>query len=98
MALKKCPKCELNYIKEGEQYCNVCMRTLKNGRNHAEPVADEEELLCSECGENPAVHGYELCTECLREQARQAELEESGALDDDADEDFDSAGASEDEI
>ena len=31
MALRKCPKCELNYIREGEQYCNLCMRAMKNG-------------------------------------------------------------------
>lgn len=87
MALRKCPKCELNYIREGEQYCNVCLRAMKNGRIQAEPAAEEEETLCSECGEAPAVHGSDLCADCLREKKRQAELESAIALDDE-DEDF----------
>jgi len=82
MALKKCPKCELNYIREGEQVCNVCARTMKGGRLQAE-AAMEEEILCSECGEAPAVKGSDLCLECLREQKRQAELENVVNVDDD---------------
>lgn len=53
MALKKCPKCELNYIR----------------------------------GDAPAVEGYELCADCLREQKRQKDLE--NVLDADADDAFD---------
>lgn len=80
MALRKCPKCELNYIREGEEYCNVCLRAMKNGRIQSEPAA-EEEALCSECGEAPVVRGYDLCADCLREKKRQAELESAIALD-----------------
>ena len=29
MALRKCPRCELNYIKDDEKYCNVCRREMK---------------------------------------------------------------------
>ncbi len=72
MALKKCPKCELNYIREDEQYCNVCLRSMKKRKGTAEP---EEERICSECGEAPAVKGHDLCEACLREQKRQEELE-----------------------
>ena len=28
MKLVKCPRCELNYIQEGEKYCKVCMANL----------------------------------------------------------------------
>ena len=96
MALRKCPKCELNYIREGEQYCNVCLRAMKNGRIQAEPAAEGEETLCSECGEAPAVHGSDLCADCLREKKRQAELESAIALDDE-DEDFQDADDEEEE-
>ena len=27
----KCPRCELNYIKRGEEYCAVCKAELKKG-------------------------------------------------------------------
>ena len=29
MALKKCPRCEINYVREGEKYCDVCKRYRK---------------------------------------------------------------------
>ena len=42
MALRKCPKCELNYIREGEQYCNVCLRAMKSSRQQAEQPVEED--------------------------------------------------------
>ena len=67
MALRKCPRCELNYIKEDEKYCNVCRREMKGG----DTDADDSIVICSECGENPAVKGSDLCAICLREARRQ---------------------------
>ena len=69
MSLRKCPKCELNYLKEGETLCNVCKRSAKH---EEEP---EEELLCIECGEHPALKGKELCAECYKESLRQQKLQ-----------------------
>lgn len=70
MGLRKCPRCELNYIRDDEQVCNVCKRHMKG-----EVEADELITICSECGENPAVRGSELCAICLREVRRQENLE-----------------------
>ena len=64
MGLKKCPKCELNYIKDDEKLCNVCKRSAKLSDD------SEEETLCIECGEHPAMRGKELCAECYRESLR----------------------------
>ena len=87
MALRKCPKCELNYIRDGEEYCNVCMREMKRVISKAKQDEDEEEvLICTECGEALAVHGSDLCADCLREQKRQAELENAVDLSEDLDE------------
>ncbi|MEG1524742.1 MAG: hypothetical protein RRZ24_03570 [Clostridia bacterium] len=84
MALKKCPKCELNYIRADEEYCNVCLREMRRvvARDKREDE-EEETLICSECGEAPAVRGGELCAECLKEQKRQAELENAAEIDPD---------------
>jgi predicted amidophosphoribosyltransferase len=79
MALHKCPKCELNYVRDGEEYCEVCRREMKRaqtrGRHTDEETDDDEVVMCSECGEAPAVRGSDLCAACLREQKRQVELE-----------------------
>lgn len=94
MALHKCPRCELNYVRDGEEYCDVCKRELKRAQahgRHADDEADDEDeiVMCSECGEAPAVRGGELCAACLKEQKRQAELENADELDEDYDEEED---------
>ncbi len=81
MGLKKCPRCELNYIREGEKYCDVCKRYMKG-----EADADTAAATCTECGERPAVRGNDLCAICLREIRRQAGLAKRG---DDMPEDVD---------
>ena len=45
MRLRKCPRCELNYIQEDEDYCKVCKREMKG-----EDVAEEVEM-CTVCNE-----------------------------------------------
>lgn len=69
MGLVKCPRCELNYIQEGEKYCDVCRRSM---RREKEP---EEREMCGECGENPVVRGMDICAACLREHRRQKKLD-----------------------
>lgn len=100
MALHKCPKCELNYIREGEEFCEVCKREMKRAQahiRHSEEESDQDEvILCSECGEAPAVRGGELCIACLKEKKRQVELENASAVP--TDEEFDDEDLLEDEI
>ena len=54
MALHKCPKCELNYIREGEDFCEVCKREMKRAQariRHADEESDDDEvIMCTECG------------------------------------------------
>lgn len=69
MGLRKCPRCELNYIRDEEKYCNVCKREMKGEADVEDGVA-----LCTECGENPVVKGSDLCAICLREARRQEKL------------------------
>ena len=74
MKLVKCPRCDLNYIQEGEKYCKVCMRELKG-----EQQQDEMEL-CSVCNAAPALPGHDVCLSCLKE------MNHTGGDDSDADE------------
>ncbi len=89
MALHKCPKCELNYIREGEDYCEVCKREMKRaqarGRRVEEEPEEDEVVICSECGEAPAVRGGDLCVACLKEKKRQKVLESATVVNEDED-------------
>lgn len=70
MKLVLCPRCELNYMGENEQYCKVCQREL-----HGDTYADEVEM-CSICNESPALPGRDICLFCLKEMNQQAGEEE----------------------
>ena len=61
MNLVKCPRCDLNYIREDEKYCKICLQELKG-----EGSRDEVEL-CSICNEEPALPGKDVCLFCLKE-------------------------------
>lgn len=71
MGLMKCPRCELNYIHEDEQFCNICRRNMKGEKDEVE----EMQNMCLECGENHALKGKELCAYCLGERKRREKLE-----------------------
>lgn len=64
MGLVKCPRCELNYILDGEKYCTVCRREIKG-----EPEREAFDL-CPVCNENPVAPGKELCALCLKEMGQ----------------------------
>ena len=68
MGFIKCPRCELNYIKEEEQYCSVCKREMK-GESHDDPFE-----LCSICNENPVMPGKDVCPICYKEMKQQQGL------------------------
>ena len=72
MKLIKCPRCDLNYIMEGEKYCKVCMRELKGEQ------AQEEMELCSVCNAAPALPGKDVCLSCLKEMQQTASEDNHG--------------------
>ena len=71
MQLIKCPRCDLNYIREDEKYCKVCLRELKGEKNA------EEVELCSICNEEPALPGKDVCLFCLKEMNKSNSTEEA---------------------
>lgn len=70
MTLTKCPRCELNYITDGEKYCKICRQEMRG-----EPVRDEIEM-CTMCGEHPAMPGKDVCLFCLQEMSGVEESDE----------------------
>ena len=69
MGYRKCPKCELNYIKDDQKLCDVCSRKYKPSEEESQEIE-----MCSECGENPALKGKELCAACYKETLRQEQF------------------------
>lgn len=59
--MKKCPRCDLNYIADDEKLCKVCIREIKGGQQH-----DEIEP-CSICNAAPALPGKDICLGCYKE-------------------------------
>ena len=59
MGLKKCPICELNYIEEQNEMCDICRRARKGADS------TEDYAMCVVCGEHPAVSDLGLCSVCL---------------------------------
>ena len=71
MNLIKCPRCDLNYIREDEKYCKVCLREMKGEKQQ------EEMELCSICNEEPCLPGKDVCLFCLREMNKSNSTEEN---------------------
>ena len=77
MGFIKCPRCELNYIREEEQYCSVCKREIK-GESREDPFE-----LCSICNENPVMPGKDVCLICYKEMNQQQGLMGDESMDSD---------------
>lgn len=77
MSYKKCPRCELNYIKEVEEVlCKVCLSEV--GKAIRANDEDEEDYeICSECGENIIKASEEMCYQCMMERMKEETGEQS---------------------
>ena len=71
MKLVKCPRCDLNYIREDEKYCKICLQEMK-GESRSEEIE-----LCSICNEEPVLPGRDVCLFCLREMNKSNNAEEN---------------------
>ena len=68
MAYKKCPRCNLNYIKDVDALCMVCMEDL--GKSSRLGTDDEDYDICPECGDNVIKSGEEMCYQCQLERTK----------------------------
>ncbi len=68
---KKCPRCELNWIKVEEDLCDVCKAELKLGGISLiedDEVEEVEERICPVCKINLLDEGEEMCATCREEK------------------------------
>lgn len=66
MGFIKCPRCELNYIRDNEKFCKVCLQEMKGSK------AEDDMELCSVCNAAPALPGRDVCLACLKEMNQDA--------------------------
>lgn len=67
-----CPRCELNYIRKGEEYCDVCKAELKKGPQLVFAVDEDDEveetmMLCPICHQNYIKTDEKMCAKCAEE-------------------------------
>lgn len=78
---KKCPRCELNYIEEDKDYCDVCLAELQGGKLKFADIDDEEDPekteFCPVCGENYMAPGEKMCEECKKNSEYEEEEEDN---------------------
>lgn len=61
---KRCPRCELNFIKKSERLCSVCEAELSNKDDF---VDDLDLELCPICKTNYIQPDEIMCSNCLKE-------------------------------
>ena len=61
---KRCPRCELNFIRKSEKLCSVCQAELETKGSY---VSDLDLELCPICKTNYIQPGEIMCDNCLKE-------------------------------
>ena len=72
----KCPRCDLNWMLEGEEYCDVCKAELKLEGGISLLEEEDEDNLCPYCGVNYLEPGEKLCAECREKKQAKRLIEE----------------------
>ena len=101
MNLVKCPRCDLNYIREDEKYCKVCLQEMKesNSTEETEPETETENVDTTTIGDMDAVSGMdEIIPEVEEEETDEfEEIDQEMSLEDVREEEEKDADADEEE-
>ncbi len=75
-----CPRCELNYVKSTEKYCDVCKAEMglieKSFLIQDEDLEAENGKLCPICHVNYINDDEDMCPVCLKEKAAKDQSDE----------------------
>ncbi|MFW6017017.1 MAG: MoaD/ThiS family protein [bacterium] len=64
---KLCPECELNWIAEEDDLCDVCKQLKKGDVDLYDDVEDEDLQLCPICNMNYILENENMCESCAQE-------------------------------
>lgn len=63
----KCPRCEINYMLDDQEYCEICQEELR-GISHNEVLEEVDEAeICPRCRINFLNEGEKVCEACAAE-------------------------------
>ncbi|MEG1710911.1 MAG: hypothetical protein RR054_02080 [Clostridia bacterium] len=65
MVYVRCPRCEINYKYDYEQYCDICKRELKGEIFDNDDIDD---LICPFCEKNKLDYGQDMCDDCYNKK------------------------------
>lgn len=77
MALVKCPRCELNYMKDTDKYCSVCLSEMQGD------IKNDDVELCQICNQFPCMSGKDVCKFCFNEMKLSNTIDDSSNNSDD---------------
>jgi RNA polymerase subunit RPABC4/transcription elongation factor Spt4 len=63
MKYLRCLRCELNYVKEGEQLCSLCKQEISGKYGDYESVNIDEDI-CPYCEKNKLDYHEDICKAC----------------------------------
>ncbi|MDR0696904.1 MAG: zinc ribbon domain-containing protein [Christensenellaceae bacterium] len=66
---RKCPRCEVNYITDQNEYCDICLAEMSGLVLNIDVEEDELEL-CAKCHQNYVADGERFCESCLAELSK----------------------------
>ena len=61
-----CPRCELNYCEDGQDYCRVCLAEIDRNDNSDNII--EEKILCPICKSAYISADEDMCENCAQEK------------------------------
>ncbi|MEG2014341.1 MAG: hypothetical protein RR086_01280 [Clostridia bacterium] len=65
MTYRKCPRCDINYIKESEEFCKVCLDEMAGIRDDLD---EEEKIICPLCYRNTMNFDDVMCHSCAEKR------------------------------
>lgn len=94
----KCPRCDLNYILEGEDLCEICKKELE-GINLGDIDEVDEELddLCPICRTNFLEENESICPDCQEKQQAEEDRKKKALAEDFEEDEWDEEQEEDDE-
>lgn len=69
ISYKLCPNCELNWIPEDQEICDICKQGYNGDNDMYDDIDEEDLMLCPICNLNYILETDKMCELCAAEKA-----------------------------